>query len=149
MSSATRQNSYPLSPRTVLITSLAAWATMLAYQLVVPKLLGVDAHARYPAVFRSPEEFQARALIALVGTFLSTVATVLLYGHGVKTGGVAEGLRFGGLVCAFYFFGVTLTLFAQMNVGADMIVMGGGRWVVGMLLASMVIGALAKPRSAD
>lgn len=146
MSAVSTPSAYPLTPRVVLTTTIAAWATVVLYQLVAQRVLGVDLPGRYPEVFRSAAAFEGYAVFALLGSLLGTAALVLLYGRWRRTGGIGEALRFGLLISGFYFFGVTLTLYAQLNVGSEMLLLGGGRWVVGMLLGSVVIGALAKPR---
>lgn len=146
MTNTPRQAAYPFTVRTLLSGAIASWITVLIFQLGAQRLLGGDAYLRYPGVYRSPEELQAHLPVALLGSFLSAVAVVGLYGLVVRRGGVGEGLRFGLLLSAFYFFGVILTLFAQLNVGSEMIFVGGGRWVR-MMLSSAVLGAVAKPQT--
>lgn len=146
MFALTTPSSYPLPPRVVLTTTIATWATVVLYQLAAQRVLAVNLPGRYPEVFRSAATFDGYAIYAVVGSLLATAALVLLYGRWLRAGGIGEALRFGLLVSGFYFFGVSMTLYAQLNVGAEMLLLGGGRWVIGMLLGSLVIGALAKPR---
>jgi len=131
-----------MSLRRVVMPALAAWVLSIAYGAVVNSLVLQTQLIRYPGVFRSAHQSGLNLPFLLVGLLLAMIAATAIYNVGHEgENGLAEGARFGVLL-GLYGDGMWFALYAALNIGGRLALLGCLATLFEGFLVGLVIGLM-------
>ena len=132
--------------RRLTLAALLAWFVRLMFGILVWITPFGDEFAKYPTVFRPMPVIRDNVPLMLVGWFIAVFVLAIVFAKGYAGGnGALEGFRFGSLMAFFCVGFVSVSLYAQVNIGLRMAVMGGAQLFLEMIIIGTVIGAAYQP----
>ncbi len=132
--------------RRLTLAAVLAWFVRLMFGIMVWITPFGDEFAKYPTVFRPMPLVRDNVPLMLVGWFIAVFVLVVVFAKGYAGGnGALEGFRFGSLMALFTVGFVSVSLYAQLNIGLRMAVMGGAQLFLEMIVIGTVIGAAYQP----
>jgi hypothetical protein len=116
------------------------------YGFIVYGMLLSSQFARFPGVYRPPDEGPSYLPYLFCGIFVAMVAAAFIYAKGYEGGsGVAEGARFGAAIGIFAVGYADVVNFATLNIGRRLTLMLSVATLVEWIIDGIVIGLVYKP----
>jgi len=132
--------------RRLTLAALLGFYTRLMFGIMVWVTPFGDQFARYPTVFRPMPLIRDNLPLMLAGWFIAAFALAIVFARGYDGGnGALAGLRFGALMALFSVAFVSVSSYAQLNIGLRMAVISGAQLFLEMVLVGTAIGVAYHP----
>lgn len=130
------------------LAAFGATVAYFAYGFVVFGALPMlrNEYAKYPAVYRTPEDMKGVMPFGMVAIFVSIVVLVAIYSLAYQGGSsLLEGGRFGALVGVFAVCAFVVHNHVNLNIGVALTVGQAIAYFIEWTIVGVVIGLLYKP----
>jgi hypothetical protein len=132
--------------RRLTLAALLALGVRLMFGILVWIAPFADEFAKYPTMLRPMPIFRDNVPLTLAGWFIAVFVLAIVFAKGYAGGnGALEGFRFGSLMAFFTVGFVSVSMYAQVNIGLRMAVIGGAQLFLEMVIIGTVIGAAYEP----
>jgi hypothetical protein len=132
--------------RRLTLAALLALGVRLMFGILVWIAPFADEFAKYPTMLRPMPIFRDNVPLTLAGWFIAVFVLAVVFAKGYAGGnGALEGFRFGSLMAFFCVGFVSVSMYAQVNIGLRMAVIGGAQLFLEMVIIGTVIGAAYEP----
>ena len=132
--------------RRLSLAALLAFYVRLSLGILVWITPFGDEFAKYPTVFRPMPLMRDNVPLMLAGWSIAVFVLAVVFAKGYAGGnGALEGFRFGSLMAFFCVGFVSVSSYAQLNIGLRMAVIGGAQLFLEMVIIGTVIGAAYEP----
>ena len=127
-----------MNTKRLLLTALAVFVFIFAYEWVFHGILLKDTYGMTPNLWRPQTEMMQQFQWLVLGQIVIALVFTLLFAQGFSAGGVAAGIKLGILV-GLLRLGLDLITYAVQPLPAKLIVF----WFFGGLLEAVVTGVIA------
>src|SRR6266550_406599 len=132
--------------RRLTLAALLAFYARLMFGIMIWITPVGDEFVKYPTVFRPMPVIRDNVPLMLVGWLIAAFVLAIVFARGYSGGnGALEGFRFGSLMAFFCVGFVSVSLYAQVNIGLRMAVIGGAQLFLEMIIVGTAIGAAYQP----
>jgi len=132
--------------RRLTLAAFLALGVRLMFGILVWIAPFADEFAKYPTMLRPMPIFRDNVPLTLAGWFIAVFVLAIVFAKGYAGGnGALEGFRFGSLMAFFTVGFVSVSMYAQVNIGLRMAVIGGAQLFLEMVIIGTVIGAAYEP----
>jgi len=127
-----------MSTKRLLLTALAVFVFIFAYEWVFHGILLKDTYGMTPSLWRPQTEMMQHFHWLVLGQAVIALMFTVLFAQGFAAGGVSAGIKLG-IIVGLLRLGLDLITYAVQPLPAKLI----GFWFVGGLLEAAVTGAIA------
>ena len=132
--------------RRITLAAFLALGVRLLFGILVWIAPFADEFAKYPTMLRPMPIFRDNVPLTLAGWFVAVLVLAVVFAKGYAGGnGALEGFRFGSLMAFFTVGFVSMSMYAQVNIGLRMAIIGGAQLFLEMVIIGTVIGAAYEP----
>jgi hypothetical protein len=132
------------------LAAFGATVAYFAYGFVVFGALPIlrNEYAKYPAVYRTPEDMKRVMPFGMLAIFVSIVVLVAIYSLAYQGGSsLVEGVRFGALIGVFAVCAFVVHNHVNLNIGVGLTVGQAIAYFIEWTIVGVVIALLYKPVS--
>ena len=127
-----------MSTKRLLLTALAVFVFIFAYEWVFHGILLKDTYGMTPSLWRPQTEMMQHFHWLVLGQVVIALMFTVLFAQGFAAGGVSAGIKLG-INVGLLRLGLDLITYAVQSLPAKLIVF----WFVGGLIEAAVTGAIA------
>jgi len=127
-----------MSTKRLLLTALAVFVFIFAYEWVFHGILLKDTYGMTPSLWRPQTEMMQHFHWLVLGQAVIALMFTVLFAQGFAAGGVSAGIKLG-IIVGLLRLGLDLITYAVQPLPAKLIVF----WFVGGLIEAAVTGAIA------
>jgi len=127
----------------VVAAALAGTVVDAVYGFLVYGMLLAGEFGRYPGVYRPNDASPTFLMCMFAGIFVAMLFAVAIYSKGIeRSGGAAEGMRFGALLGVFLGALFSSISYGTLNIGRKLALMMAVAGFFEWVLVGIVIGAV-------
>src|SRR5439155_26444458 len=126
-----------MSTKRLLLTALAVFVFIFAYEWVFHGILLKDTYGMTPSLWRPQTEMMQHFHWLVLGQAVIALMFTVLFAQGFAAGGVSAGIKLG-IIVGLLRLGLDLITYAVQPLPAKLI----GFWFVGGLIEAAVTGAV-------
>jgi len=127
------------------IAAGGAWVAYFAFGFLVFGVLPLlrNEYAKYPAVYRTPEDMTRVMPFGMAAMFVAMVVLAALYAMAYQGGsGLVEGARFGALVATFAVCAFVVHNHVNLNMGRTLTIGQAVAYFIEWTIVGIVIGLI-------